>query len=39
MNMDEVDAHVGERGNRGLKISRGYRSVDAIEVHYLNQQE
>ena len=39
MNADEVDAYEGERGNRGLKLSQGYRSVEAIEVHYLDEEE
>jgi len=39
MNADEIDAYVGERGHRGLKLSRGYRSIDAIEVHYLDTEE
>ena len=39
MNADEVDAYVGERGNRGLKLSRGYRSIDAIDVHHFDQDE
>lgn len=39
MHADEVDAYVGERGNRGLKLSRGYRSIDAIEVHRLDEEE
>ena len=38
MNADEVDAYEGERGNRGLKLSRGFRSVDAIQVHYLEDE-
>ena len=33
MDADEVDSYVGDRGNRGLKLSRGFRNVDAIEVH------
>ena len=33
MKGDEIDTFVGERGQRGLKLSQGYRSVDAIEVH------
>lgn len=39
MNADEVDAYAGERGNRGLKLSRGYRSIDALEVHYFDVDE
>lgn len=34
MNADEVDAFEGERGNRGLKLSRGFRKIDAIQVHF-----
>ena len=33
MKGDEIDTFVGERGQRGLKLSQGYRNVDAIEVH------
>ncbi len=33
MHADEVDEFEGERGNRGLKLSRGFRNVDAIEAH------
>ena len=33
MKADEIDTFVGERGQRGLKLSQGYRNVDAIEVH------
>ncbi|MGB5339121.1 MAG: DNA topoisomerase IV subunit A [Gammaproteobacteria bacterium] len=32
MKPDEVDEYAGERGRRGLKLPRGYRSVDRIEV-------
>ncbi len=39
MNADEVDSYVGERGNRGLKLSRGYRSIDAVEVHFLESED
>ena len=28
----EVDSYYGERGRRGLKLPRGYRSVDRLEV-------
>jgi topoisomerase-4 subunit A len=34
MQGDEIDTFVGERGQRGLKLSQGYRSVEAIEVHF-----
>ncbi|UCB54973.1 MAG: DNA topoisomerase IV subunit A [Thiotrichales bacterium] len=33
MKPDEVDSYYGERGRRGLKLPRGYRSVDQLEVH------
>ena len=33
MKGDEVDEYVGERGRRGLKLPRGYRAVDRIEIH------
>ncbi len=39
MHADEVDAYVGERGHRGLKLSRGYRNIDTIEVHYFDEDE
>jgi len=39
MDADEVDSYEGERGNRGLKLSRGYRSIDAIEVHRFDAEE
>jgi topoisomerase-4 subunit A len=32
MKPDEVDSYYGERGRRGLKLPRGYRSVDLLEV-------
>jgi topoisomerase-4 subunit A len=32
MKPDEVDSYYGERGRRGLKLPRGYRSVDHLEV-------
>jgi len=32
MKPDEVDSYYGERGRRGLKLARGYRSVDKLEV-------
>ncbi len=34
MKPDEVDSYYGERGRRGLKLPRGYRSVDRLEVAY-----
>ena len=39
MKGDEIDTFVGERGQRGLKLSQGYRSVDAIEVHMEEDEE
>ena len=39
MKADEVDAYEGERGHRGLKLSRGFRSIEAIEVHYLGEED
>jgi len=36
MHADEVDEFEGERGNRGLKLSRGFRNVDAIEAHQID---
>ncbi|MGI9227339.1 MAG: DNA topoisomerase IV subunit A [Gammaproteobacteria bacterium] len=38
MDADEVDSYVGDRGNRGLKLSRGFRNVDAIEVHQIEDE-
>jgi len=32
MKPDEVDEYAGERGRRGRKLARGYRSVDRLEV-------
>jgi topoisomerase-4 subunit A len=32
MKPDEVDTYYGERGRRGLKLPRGYRSVERMEV-------
>jgi topoisomerase-4 subunit A len=32
MKPDEVDSYYGERGRRGLKLPRGYRSVERMEV-------
>ena len=34
MKPDEIDVYYGERGRRGLKLPRGYRSVDRLEVEY-----
>jgi len=34
MKPDEVDSYYGERGRRGLKLPRGYRNVDRLEVEY-----
>ena len=34
MKADEIDTFEGERGQRGMKLSQGYRSIDAIEVHF-----
>ncbi len=34
MKPDEVDSYYGERGRRGLKLPRGYRSVDQLEVEH-----
>ncbi len=34
MKPDEVDSYYGERGRRGLKLPRGYRSVDRLEVQH-----
>ena len=39
MKGDEIDTFVGERGQRGLKLSQGYRNVDAIEVHISEESE
>ncbi len=35
MKADEIDSYEGERGNRGLKLPRGFRSIDTTEVHKL----
>ena len=35
----EVDEYAAERGRRGLKLPRGYRSVDQIVVNYLPDDE
>ena len=34
MKPDEVDSYYGERGRRGLKLPRGYRNVEQLEVEY-----
>ena len=34
MKPEEVDSYYGERGRRGLKLPRGYRNVDQLEVEY-----
>jgi topoisomerase-4 subunit A len=34
MKPDEVDSYYAERGRRGLKLPRGYRNVDRLEVEY-----
>ena len=34
MKPNEVDSYYGERGRRGLKLPRGYRSVDRLEVQH-----
>ncbi|QMU61354.1 MAG: DNA topoisomerase IV subunit A [Gammaproteobacteria bacterium] len=39
MKGDEIDTFEGERGQRGLKLSQGYRNIDAIEVHFKDDQE
>ena len=39
MKPDEVDSYYGERGRRGLKLPRGYRSVDRLEVEYNTSSE
>ena len=33
MNAREINDYAGERAQRGSRLSRGYRRVDAIEVH------
>ena len=38
MDADEVDSYVGDRGNRGLKLSRGFRNIDAIDVHQIEDE-
>ena len=39
MKPDEVDSFYGERGRRGLKLPRGYRSVDRLEVEQIQPEE
>ncbi|MBT8129735.1 MAG: DNA topoisomerase IV subunit A [Gammaproteobacteria bacterium] len=39
MKPDEVDSYYGERGRRGLKLPRGYRSVDLLEVQFNSASE
>ncbi|MBT8124056.1 MAG: DNA topoisomerase IV subunit A [Gammaproteobacteria bacterium] len=39
MKAAEIDTFEGERGQRGLKLSQGYRSIDAIEVHFEEDEE
>jgi topoisomerase-4 subunit A len=39
MKPDEVDSYYGERGRRGLKLPRGYRSVDSLEVEQKTQPD
>ena len=39
MKPDEVDSYYGERGRRGLKLPRGYRSVDRLEVEHKTQPD
>jgi len=39
MKGEEIDTFEGERGQRGLKLSQGYRSIDAIEVHFEEAEE
>ena len=39
MKGEEIDTFEGERGQRGLKLSQGYRSIDAIEVHFEKAEE
>jgi len=38
MKGEEIDTFEGERGQRGLKLSQGYRSVDLIEVHFTTEE-
>ncbi len=39
MKGEEVDTFEGERGQRGLKLPQGYRSVEAVEVHFEEDEE
>jgi topoisomerase-4 subunit A len=39
MNADEVDRYVTDRGLRGLKLPKGYRNVERIEVHHADEEE
>ena len=39
MKPDEVDSYYGERGRRGLKLPRGYRNVDRLEVEQITASE
>jgi len=39
MKPNEVDSYYGERGRRGLKLPRGYRSVDRLEVAFRTASE
>ena len=39
MKPDEVDSYYGERGRRGLKLPRGYRSVDHLDVEQKTQSD
>ncbi len=37
MSAREVGTYLGERAQRGSRLSRGYRSIDAIQVHGANK--
>lgn len=39
MSEREINSHAVERGRRGIRLSRGYRSIDTVEVHYRNMEE
>lgn len=39
MKGEEIDTFEGERGQRGLKLSQGYRNIDSIEVHFEDIEE
>ena len=39
MKGDEIDTFEGERGQRGLKLSQGYRNVDYIEVDMVENED